>query len=870
MAQTQAKETPRRKARVVLSSAASWLRSGPASLGFALALLTVRINGSEFGFAAAQEAVVAGVNQPWWTTFSFFLWTTSYFTLVIDIILLLTIGIWFERIVGSVSFVLVGLATAWAGSFFAVLLATAIESVTPDWAAALANQYIAGTSALLVGVAMAASVRLGKLWRRRIQLAVSVVLLVVLGFVGSIDTVAAIFAGLLGWVAGYTIWGTKRDRRQLAGVRNDGRTLVALVVASVAVGTLIALRSSEMVGVLASLRFSYGTDAVTPADLQQICGDGNLEDQCAYLAYVARASSSGPKLLALMPLVMQLILAWGLRGGRRAAMWGTIGLQALLASISLMHLLIVAIEVDGWEAASRVVGFTAEGEPTALLVMPILVPLSLITLVSFNRRLFTVKAVPGTYRRFWLRLTAIGFIFLILNVIIGLLGRNYFTPPASLSTLVGDFLVRLLPSSALFLLSPKLVLDEGAFSLFFKSFAATTALGVWIAAAILLAGALGQRALASSISRSEYKHIVRKTDAGTMAWITTWEGNRFWRSKKFEAAIAYRASGGVALTVSDPAAKPEDLPAVLEEFAGYCAEVDLVPAFYSVHTPVAAVADRWGWPRIQVAEETVLDLPDLAFKGKAFQDIRTALNRAKKEGIRPMWTTFEECPEPLLDQVRAISNQWVSEKELPEMGFTLGGFAELDDTEVRILLAVDEDDHVHGVTSWMPVYKDGAVVGWTLDFMRRLEDGFRPVMEYLIAEAALWAKEENYQVLSLSGAPLARAQKPQSETPAAANANGGATDSASSENEKSLFLDGSSIAALDVILEILGKGLEPVYGFRSLLRFKAKFRPRYEPVYLVIPDVATLPTVGLAVGRAYLPAMSAKDVGTLVKAVRGE
>ena len=41
-----------------------------------------------------------------------------------------------------------------------------------------------------------------------------------------------------------------------------------------------------------------------------------------------------------------------------------------------------------------------------------------------------------------------------------------------------------------------------------------------------------------------------------------------------------------------------------------------------------------GWNQLQVAEESVLDTSgEVQFRGKRFQDIRTARNRAAKEGI---------------------------------------------------------------------------------------------------------------------------------------------------------------------------------------------------------------------------------------------
>src|SRR5512133_3687079 len=60
--------------------------------------------------------------------------------------------------------------------------------------------------------------------------------------------------------------------------------------------------------------------------------------------------------------------------------------------------------------------------------------------------------------------------------------------------------------------------------------------------------------------------------------------------------------------------------------------------------------------------------------------------------------------------------------------FTLGGVEEALDPAVRVGLAVDRHGTVHGVTSWLPIYGPGATIrGWTLDVMRRLPDGFRPV-----------------------------------------------------------------------------------------------------------------------------------------------
>jgi len=183
----------------------------------------------------------------------------------------------------------------------------------------------------------------------------------------------------------------------------------------------------------------------------------------------------------------------------------------------------------------------------------------------------------------------------------------------------------------------------------------------------------------------------------------------------------------------------------------------------------------------------------------------------------------------------------VGGKDLPEMGFTLGSLAEASDPEVRLALAVSPAGDIDGFLSWLPVYSgDDRIEGWTLDLMRRRQDGFPPVMEYLIGSSALQFSAEGARIMSLSGAPLTHDYPP----------------------------DAGIIAALS---ERLAEALEPVYGFRSLHRFKEKFHPRYETLYLLFRDEADLARIGAGLVRAFLPDASLRQfAGAGWELVRGE
>ncbi|GAC66249.1 bifunctional lysylphosphatidylglycerol flippase/synthetase MprF [Gordonia soli] len=345
---------------------------------------------------------------------------------------------------------------------------------------------------------------------------------------------------------------------------------------------------------------------------------------------------------------------------------------------------------------------------------------------------------------------------------------------------------------------------------------------------------------------AQVKDLLHTHGGGTMSWMITWPGNEYLFAENGSGAVAYQRHMGTLLALADPVCASEDLRGTVRNFVDFAERSGKTPCWFSVGEATARIADDLGWRSVQIAEDTIVDLPELAFKGKPWQGVRSALNKAKKENITFRLVALADEPFSIKSQVRAISEEWVGDKGLPEMGFTLGSVDEALDPEVRVALALDESGSVHGVLSWLPVYApaDGSgtpvVRGWTLDVMRRRSDGFGPVIEYLIGSSALAFKDEGAQFLSLSGAPLARSD------------------------------DAAEAERMDRVLDSLGAAMEPFYGFRSLHAFKKKFNPRYEPVFLSFRDESDLPRIGLAISRAYLPDATPGQLVRLAASTRSE
>lgn len=341
----------------------------------------------------------------------------------------------------------------------------------------------------------------------------------------------------------------------------------------------------------------------------------------------------------------------------------------------------------------------------------------------------------------------------------------------------------------------------------------------------------GLTATSEPFTREDARKALPRLGAGQrLAWMTTWEGSERWAPAEFDGYVTHQVHAGVAVAVTDPVgAGATGRAELVDAFVDAAGAGGLTSCFFSCSEELAGLAWARNWTVVQVAEEAVIDLPGLEFRGKKWQDVRTAINQAKKQGVEHRLTSLSDEPPEIQQQVRKISEAWLGDSDLPEMAFTLGGIREALDPAVRVGLAIDAEGRVHGVTSWLPVHAPGGTVtGWTLDVMRRAPDSFRHTMEFLIASAINEFRDEGALELSLSGSPLARTG------------------------------DGEP-TGIDSVLDKLASTLEPLYGFTSLHRFKMKFQPRSESLYLVVPDVAALPLVGLALVRCYLPDAKASD-----------
>lgn len=719
-----------------------------------------------------------------------------------------------EHVLGSRRFAAAAAAAQGVVMPAACILGAAVERAGFNlWGPDLVNEVYLSPAAWVFGPAAFATAMMNVLWRRRLRLLMVALSATLVLYAGTLSAVAALTAVLVGWFAGVLAVGFTRPNRRVS--LRESRVLVAALFTSVCVGPVVTALNPGAQGPFAGVSALMWEPAVAAREVAQACVDP-ASTACRQAVAVNQQHGVGPLLLNLVPLALALVLAFGLVRGRRLA-WGA----AVVFSAA-------SIAVIAWQALFDAPSVSPNlAINTVLIVLPWTVAL---VVLGWNRRRFTVASSwrPG------LRPLIAAFVATAAAWIGGaFVLRDGFMAEPTVAAVLAELVYRYAPPAVSVQLAHHVFPQSAAaWALYEWVGIVFWAVALWAAVRVLTSAP----SAAHERDRERARRIFHSGTGDHLAAMGLWDANSYFFTEVSggEGYVAYRVAQGVAVTVGGPVhAGPVSCDAVAEAFEQFAATQGWRVAWYSVDDSF----QRPGFKRIHVAEESVLSAQNVEFRGKKFQNIRTARNRAEKEGVQAVWTSWAEADLDVREKIAALSEDWVADKALPEMGFTLGTVEELRDPDTKLLLAVGDDGRLHGVTSWLPVYEDGTLVGYTLDFMRRDADGFRPVIEFLLAEAAVKASEQGLSWVSLSGAPLARSDE--------------ATD------------------FLEILLDKAGATIEPLYGFRSLAASKYKFHPEHRGWYLAYDDELALPAIGLAVVHCYLPDMKAADAAAVVREFLG-
>jgi phosphatidylglycerol lysyltransferase len=279
-------------------------------------------------------------------------------------------------------------------------------------------------------------------------------------------------------------------------------------------------------------------------------------------------------------------------------------------------------------------------------------------------------------------------------------------------------------------------------------------------------------------------------------------------SPEGDAFIMYAVEGRSWIAMGDPVGADLRWPELIWKFRELSDRYGGRIVFYEIgHDHLHLYLDL-GLSLLKLGEEARVPLADFSLEGSARKDLRYTRRKLEKQGCR-----FEVIqPESVashLDDLKKISDAWLTEKNTREKGFSLGFFQPDYIKQCPVALVIRNEK----IEAFANLWAGTGLEELSLDLMRYLPEAAEGVMEYLFICLMLWGKERGYRWFNLGMAPFS----------------------------------GLENRALAPLWNRLGAFVfrhgEHFYNFQGLRQYKEKFDPQWRPKYLASPGGLALPQI---------------------------
>ncbi|MFB7100559.1 phosphatidylglycerol lysyltransferase domain-containing protein [Streptomyces hydrogenans] len=286
-----------------------------------------------------------------------------------------------------------------------------------------------------------------------------------------------------------------------------------------------------------------------------------------------------------------------------------------------------------------------------------------------------------------------------------------------------------------------------------------------------------------------------------------------------KAAIAYRVVGGVSLASGDPIGDPEAWPGAIEPWLAEAREHGWIPAVMGASEEAGTVYARHGLDALELGDEAIVETDEFTLDGRAMRTVRQAYNRVKRAGYEVRIRRHEDIPAEEMTELLRKADDW--RDGATERGFSmaLGRLGDPRDGRCVMLECTDGEGELRALLSFVP----WGPKGLSLDLMRRDRDAENGLMEFMVIELLQRAGEIGITQVSLNFAMF-----------------------------RSVFERGSKLGAGPVLRmwRSLLSFFSRWWQIESLYRANAKYRPIWEPRFMLFEKSADLLRIGLAAGRA--------------------
>jgi lysyl-tRNA synthetase class 2 len=282
-----------------------------------------------------------------------------------------------------------------------------------------------------------------------------------------------------------------------------------------------------------------------------------------------------------------------------------------------------------------------------------------------------------------------------------------------------------------------------------------------------------------------------------------------------KACIAYRVVAGVMLASGDPVGDPEAWPGAIKAFCDRADKYAWIPAVMGCSELGGEIWCREaGMDALELGDEAVVEVADFTLEGRAMRNVRQMVNKIERKGYACETRRLREIPESEIVAIRRLANDGRSTETERGFSMALGRFGDPADGDCVVVTA-RKDGEIRAVLNFVPWGEDGL----SLDLMRRDRTADPGLNELMIVAALREAGRLRVNRISLNFAVF-----------------------------RSALERGERIGAGPVLRRWRGLlvFLSRWFQIESLYRFNVKFRPIWEPRFVVFRQTRDLPRIALA------------------------
>ena len=252
-------------------------------------------------------------------------------------------------------------------------------------------------------------------------------------------------------------------------------------------------------------------------------------------------------------------------------------------------------------------------------------------------------------------------------------------------------------------------------------------------------------------AKAKARQLIQEYGKSSLDYFKIYADKKLFFPKNEQSFLAYKNTSRYALVLDNPVAPNEQtIVESISEFDRFCQRNGLRSMYYRLPEASVGIYRSMGKIVLPIGQEAILPLADFSLEGRDKKALRNAVNRVERDGFV---FVAHEAPQSkrLLQQLRAVSDEWLKMYKRSEMNFSQGSFDENELKNQVLLTLEDAEGKIYAFINLVPGANPQEA---NFDLMRRTQDAPSGTMDFMFVNMFLYLQSKGYTACNLGLVPM--------------------------------------------------------------------------------------------------------------------